>query len=103
MISRTFGSVTPTGCRETRSTRSTRSSSRHSSRAPLPTIPVAPKMTTFIMRADRNRGELFDARWLSLCDLLHDDADVVRVNEIRRRPPIEVVLGHALFGEALVA
>src|SRR5262245_47453533 len=37
----------PTDCRETSSTRSTRGSSRHSSSTPLPTMPVAPKMTTF--------------------------------------------------------
>src|SRR6266542_6884156 len=38
------------GCRETTSTRSMRASSRHSSNTPLPTMPVAPKMTTFMTR-----------------------------------------------------
>ena len=32
-----------------------------------------------------------------------DQVDVVGVDQVRRRPAVEVVLGHALLGEALVA
>jgi hypothetical protein len=38
-----------------------------------------------------------------LYDFLDDGADVVRVDEVGDGPAVEVVLGHALFGEALVA
>src|SRR5262245_28328796 len=56
--SRIFGWRTPTGCRETSSTYSTRGSSRHSSSTPLPTIPVAPKMTAFTwLRYSLRAGE----------------------------------------------
>src|SRR4029077_6306033 len=48
IISRSFGWLRPLGCRTTMSTLSTRRSSRHSSSAPLPTMPVAPKITTFM-------------------------------------------------------
>src|ERR1041385_8643015 len=48
MISRSLRCMTSTGRRDTTSTRSTRKSSRHSSSTPLPTMPVAPKMTTFM-------------------------------------------------------
>src|SRR5574342_580625 len=35
--------------------------------------------------------------------LLHDDVDIIGADQIRHRPAVEVVLGHALLGEPLVA
>src|ERR1700735_2810561 len=54
-ISRIFGAVRPTGRRPITRTERTLGSSRHSIRTPDPTIPVAPKITTF-MSAGRHPG-----------------------------------------------
>ena len=56
-----------TGCRRpveervTASTESTRGSARHSNKAPAPTIPVAPKSTTFITVPFCGRPMIFGA------------------------------------------
>src|SRR5512140_2807890 len=56
MISLSLGCARPLALRPTASTELTRGESRHSSSTPEPTMPVAPKRTTFTSQSSRRGG-----------------------------------------------
>src|SRR5258707_2321051 len=96
-ISWIFGPFSRTLLRPTTSTDSTRESSRHSRRTPSPTMPVAPKMTTFMPCGTVSQGVelllLGVARVVRRVDVLeldrtlsveHDGRRPLRVGEVDR-------------------
>src|SRR6185503_2464724 len=64
--------------------------------------PVAKRLMTFRNRAG---GIVLKARCISdsgsaTMSLLHHDVNVVGIDQVRHRPAVQVVFGHALLGEA---
>src|SRR6185295_8687405 len=64
--------------------------------------PVAKRLMTFRNRA---AGTASTARRIvgsgsATASLLQHDADVVRIDQVRHRPAVEIVFSHALLGEA---